>query len=39
MLYEDINGRIFHPEEVESLSMHEIEDMEIHVYDCRYACV
>ncbi len=38
MLYEDMNGRLMHPEEVESLSFHEIEERGIHVYDDdRYA--
>ncbi len=33
MLYEDKYGNLMHPEEVESLSPHEIEEMGFHVFD------
>jgi len=33
MLYEDKNGNLFMPEEVEELPIWEIEDMGIHVFE------
>jgi len=33
MLYEDKNGILMHPEEVEELSLYEIEERGFHVFD------
>ena len=33
MLFEDGDGRILTPEEVDSLSPWEIDDLKLHVYD------
>jgi len=35
VLYEDKFGRMWHPDEVEELSPHEIEEMGFHVFSIR----
>ena len=40
MMYQDRNGNLRHPEEVEALSPHEIAEMGFHVFDesiCAFA--
>lgn len=40
MLYEDNEGRLVHPEELEEMSPFEIEERGIHLYDdSRYGMV
>lgn len=36
MMYQDSKGRILHPDEIDELATHEIELMQIHVYDDFY---